>query len=166
LLPLIQTLFDIVRLRKGPEHIPRSSMLLLMAIALWIFAVLSQTLVIDRRGEADFGYEVLSALIAVICYSVILMTFGKSDRLVQTVTAAFGCSSLLIVALTIGSAVSTLAGSSTLMALFFWTYLPWALAVRGHIIARAIDRHWYLGITFAVLIFVLQYIFVIGFRTN
>jgi hypothetical protein len=59
-----------------------------------------------------------------------------------------------------------LAGSSTMMALFFWIYLPWALAVRGHIIARAIDRHWYLGITFALLIFVLQYVFVIGFRTN
>ena len=34
--------------------------------------------------------------------------------------------------------------------------LLWSIPVEGHIIARAIDRHWYVGIVAAMAVFVFQ----------
>lgn len=158
LLPLIQTLFEIVLFRKGPEHIPRSGVLLVVTIALWLVAGLGQIVLIDRGSEAGIVIDIFSALLAVICYTALLIAFGKGERLTQMITAALGCSALLLTVFTFSFLFARLIGSPTLVAVFFWIYLPWAIAVRGHIIARAIDRHWYLGLVFAVLIFVLQYV--------
>jgi hypothetical protein len=36
--------------------------------------------------------------------------------------------------------------------------LLWSVPVEGHIIARAISRHWYIGVLIAIAVFVLQYI--------
>ena len=158
MLPLIQTLFQIVLFRKGPEHIPRSGVLLAMTIVLWLVTGLAQIVLTDRGSEAGIVIDIFSALLAVICYLAILIAFGKSERLTQMITAALGCSALLLTAFTFCFLLARLMGSQTMVAVFFWIYLPWAIAVRGHIIARAIDRHWYLGLVFAVLIFVLQYV--------
>ena len=54
-LPLIRTLFDIALLRKGPDAIPRSSLLLLMAVGLWLFSSLAGLALIDRFEEADYA---------------------------------------------------------------------------------------------------------------
>lgn len=128
-----------------------------MAITLWLVVGLAQIVLIDRGSEAAIVLDIFSAFLAVICYTALLAAFGKSERLMQMLTAALGCSALINCAFTIGILVARLAGSSALIAIFFWIYLPWAIAVRGHIIARSIDRHWYLGLVFAVLILVLQY---------
>ena len=36
--------------------------------------------------------------------------------------------------------------------------LLWSVPVEGHIIARALGRHWYIGIVIAIGVFVLQYV--------
>lgn len=137
-----------------------------MTIVLWLVAGLAQIVLIDRGGEAGIVIDVFSALLAVTCYAAILVAFGKGERLTQMVTAALGCSALLLSVFTFCFLLSRLIGSQTLVQVFFWLYLPWAIAVRGHIIARSIDRHWYLGLVFAVSIFVLQYIAVNFLRAS
>ena len=47
-LPLVRTLLDITLLRKGPDAIPVSGMLLLMAIGLWLLSSLSVLSLIDQ----------------------------------------------------------------------------------------------------------------------
>jgi hypothetical protein len=47
-----------------------------------------------------------------------------------------------------------------LMTLVAWLILLWSVSVKGHIIASAIDRHWYIGLSIAVAVFVLQSIFI------
>jgi hypothetical protein len=46
------------------------------------------------------------------------------------------------------------------MTLVAWLILLWSVSIKGHIIASAIDRHWYIGLSIAVAVFVLQSIFV------
>jgi hypothetical protein len=36
--------------------------------------------------------------------------------------------------------------------------LLWSVPVEGHIIARATERHWYIGILVALAVFILQYL--------
>ena len=55
MLALFETLFDIIRLRKGPDAIPHSSVLLSIIIGLWIFAGLVMTLMTPELDEKDDG---------------------------------------------------------------------------------------------------------------
>jgi len=96
LLPFLQTLFDIALLRKGPEHIPRSVVMLVMAIALWFLSALTAFALIDRFDESDFFLEIFSALIAVACYSAIVILARRGPRLTQTMSAIIGCGALLM----------------------------------------------------------------------
>lgn len=158
LLPFIRTLFDIALLRKGPEHIPRSGVLLLMAIALWLFAVLTQLALIEQFSESDFALEVFSALIAITCYSTVVIGFGQAPRLTQTITALLGCGAILAVAFVFAYTFLLPFVGRAVMALVVWFVVLWSVSIKGHIIASAINRHWYLGLAIAVSIFVLQHV--------
>jgi hypothetical protein len=48
---------------------------------------------------------------------------------------------------------------ASLASVLVWLILIWSVPVKGHIIARAIGRHWYVGIAISVTIFILQYMF-------
>ena len=62
LLPLLRTLFDITLLRKGPDNIPSSMILLLLAIGLWLFSSLAVlALMIVRIGVPVAGIWLLGA---------------------------------------------------------------------------------------------------------
>ena len=158
MLPLIQTLFDIALLRKGPEHIPRSTALLIVVIGLWLFAVLVQMALIERIDEADFFYELFSALVGVISYSAVVIGFGQAPRLTQTITAILGCGALLAIIFTVGYVVLQAVGVPALMFIMVWAIVLWSLSIKGHIIASAIGRHWYLGLAIAVSVFILQHV--------
>ena len=93
-------------------------------VVLWLVAGLAQIVLIDRGDEAAIVIDIFSALLAVTCYAAILVGFGKGERLTQMVTAALGCSALLLSAFTFCFLLSQLIGSQTLVALFFWVYLP------------------------------------------
>ena len=156
-MPLIRTLFDIVLLRKGPEDIPRSAILLLMSLGLWLLAELTSLALIDRVDDADFLNETFSLLLAVIFYSAVVVIAGHAQRVLQTITAIVGCGALLALSFTavfvfFGQFVGAIA-----LELIVYLYLMWSVSVEGHIIARAIDRHWYIGILIALAAFALQF---------
>ncbi|MGI9270143.1 MAG: hypothetical protein ACR2QT_00085 [Woeseiaceae bacterium] len=158
LLPFLKTLFDIALLRKGPEHIPRSIVLLLMAVTLWLFAVLTQLALIDQFNESDFALEIFSALIAITCYSTVVIGFGQAPRLTQTITAILGCGAILAVTFVFAYTFLLPFVGRAVMALVVWFIVLWSVSIKGHIIASAINRHWYLGLAIAVSIFVLQHV--------
>ena len=158
LLPFLRTLFDIALLRKGPEHIPRSGVLLLMAIVLWLFAILSQLAIIEQFTESDFALEIFSAFIAVTCYSMVVIGFGQGSRLTQTITAILGCGAILGLTFSITYVLAQAMGSQLVMVLMVWFIVLWSISIKGHIIASAINRHWYLGMAIAVSVFVLQHV--------
>lgn len=158
LLPFIQTLFEIAVLRKGPQHIPRSNILLTLAVLLWLLAVLCQVAVIRSIDESDFVMELFSALVGVICFSAIVVAFGKAPRLTQTITAILGCGALIAFAFAFAYVFLQAIGSPVLTLLVVWAIVLWSVSVKGHIIASAIDRHWYAGLAVAVAVFIFQHV--------
>ena len=158
LLPLIQTLFDIALLRKGPQDIPRSSILLIFAILLWLAGLLCQLALIPQINESDFMLELFSLLIGVTCYAMVLISFGQAPRLTQTLTAILGCGALVAFAFTVVYVILNAIGSQMLMFIAVWTVVLWSISIKGHIIASAINSHWYAGLAIAVSVFILQHI--------
>ncbi len=158
MIPLIKTLFDIALLRKGPEAIPRSWFLFLMALALWLFSALAALALIEQFDEADFFLGLFSGTIGLACYAALVVVSGQPDRLLQTISAIIGCGALISMAFVAEYVLLLpfLGGVPT--GLVANLILLWSVPVEGHIIARAIDRHWYIGILIAIGVFALQYV--------
>jgi hypothetical protein len=158
LLPLVRTLFDITLLRKGPDAIPVSAILLLMAIGLWLLSSLSVLALIDQYDERDFTIGLYTALAGVVAYTVILVLAGHASRAMQTITAILGCGAVISLAFVAEFVLFMPLLGPTITGIIAQLILLWSVPVEGHIIARALGWHWYLGIVFAIGVFVLQYV--------
>jgi hypothetical protein len=157
-LPLIRTLFDIALLRKGPDSIPRSGILLLMSLGLWALAAFTFATLIDNADGSDFRRELLNFVLAMICYYTVLVATGFASRITQTLTALIGCGALMALCFTAALvSIGQLAGSAVISMLAI-SSLIWSLSVEGHIIARAINLPFYFGVLIAFGIFVFQYV--------
>lgn len=157
-LPLIRTLFDIVLLRKGPDAIPRSGVLLTMIIGLWLFSSLAAVALIEQFDETDFFLGLFSGLVGIVCYAVLVVASGNMPRMLQTVAAILGCGALISLAFVAEYVLFLPFLGELTTGLIANLILLWSVPVEGHIIARAINCHWYLGIVIAIVVFVLQYL--------
>ena len=157
MLALFQTLFDIVRLRKGPEAIPYSWVLCLVVLTLWLLAGFAIALSTESIDDRDFLNSTFTGVVALACYAAIVVSSGHTSRLLQTATAILGCGALisflyLVETVVLGPLVGEPVTTLIAMLIVFWS-----VPVEGHIIARAIDRHWYVGIAAAMAVFVFQW---------
>jgi len=155
-LPLIKTLFDIVLLRKGPEAIPRSGILLVLIIGLWLFSSLVALVLISQFDESEFFLGLFSAMVGVLCYAALVVISGHASRLLQTISAILGCGALISLAFVAEYVLFLPFLGEQSTGLIANLILLWSVPVEGHIIARAIERHWYIGILVAIAVFVLQ----------
>jgi len=156
MLALFQTLFDIIRLRKGPDAIPYSWFLCLITMALWLFAGMTMTIMAEGLGDKDFLIGTFTGVVGLACYASIVVLSGHTPRLLQTVTAVLGCGAVLSLLFVAGNLFLTPLLSESITNLVLTLILFWSIPVEGHIIARAIDRHWYVGIVAAMAVFVFQ----------
>ena len=156
MLPLIRTLFDIAFLRKGPESVPRSSILLFMSLILWGLAIAAYNTVFEPTNQVSFQREFLGFILGLACYFSVLAIAEVRDRAVQTFTALIGCGAIMVLCfiamvVTVGQLLGNLFVNMLVLA-----YLIWSISVEGHIIAKAIDRALYVGVIIAFVILVLQ----------
>jgi len=155
-LALLETLFHIIRLRRGPDAIPYSWLVCLITLTLWLVAGLVMTVMIDGMSDQDYLVGTFTGVVGLGCYASIIVLSGHAPRLLQSVTAILGCGavlSFLFVAVSVflmpflGESITSLVATLILL---------WSIPVEGHIIARATDRHWYIGIVTAMAVFVFQ----------
>jgi hypothetical protein len=157
-LPLIRTLFEIALLRKGPEAIPRSVMLLLLCIGMWIFSALAALALVQQMDESEFFLGLFSAAIGVWCYASLVVFSRHPARLLPTISAVIGCGALITLTFVAEYVIFLPFLGEALTGLIANLILLWSVPVEGHIIARAIDRHWYIGILIAITVFALQFL--------
>lgn len=156
MLSLIQTLFDIVRLRKGPDAIPYSLLLFSLIVALWLLAGLAMMVSTPDMDERDYVIGTLSGVIGLACYAAVIVIAGKRPRLLQAATALLGCGALLSLIFVAANAALTPILAANTVNLIVTLILLWSVPVEGHIISRTIDRHWYVGLMIAMAVFIFQ----------
>ncbi len=156
MLALIRTLFDIIRLRTGPETIPHSAVLFVIIAAMWLFAGVAMTVAAAELDEKDFAIGILTGIAGFACYAAIVLLSGKAARLLQTLMALLGCGALLSLMFVIGDLVLTPLLSENASNMIVTLILLWTVPVEGHIISRAIERHWYIGVVIAMAVFIFQ----------
>lgn len=157
MLALSATLFDIIRLRKGPDAIPYSWVLCLLTLVMWLFAGLVLTLLIDEMTDRDYVVGTFVGVVGLACYAALVVTMGHTPRLLQALTAVLGCGALITLLFVAGRVFLTPLIGDNLANFVVTLLLLWSVPVEGHILARAINRHWYVGIVVAMAVFIFQY---------
>lgn len=143
-------------MRKGPEHLPGSPIVLLFAVVLFAIAMLVSTVLIQGDGNDSMLLSIAVSVAGYGLYWFVMSMTGYAHRFVPTVSAIMACGSILtIVMVSVFLVLNPLVGANA-AAIVAWLILIWSVPVKGHIIARAIERHWYLGIAIALTIFILQ----------
>jgi hypothetical protein len=137
LLPVARQLLDIALLRRGPQDLPYSPTLLVLAISASALASLV------ARGAS--GMPLLS-LVLIVAYTAaflhgVLQMRQLTARFVQTATAVFGTDALItLVALPLLGAFTASGTQPAAGALLAYLALvAWNVAVLAHILRNALD---------------------------
>lgn len=156
---LLHVLFDICLLRRGPDDMPRSTLVFSISVGLWLFALAATMLAIGNFDGRDAAVAMASAVVGLLAYMTLISATGFTNRALQTLSALVGCGALISFAMLAFLLLVTPLAGALVANLGAFLLLAWSVPVKGHIIARALDRHWYVGIVISLAIFLLQLAF-------
>lgn len=111
----------------------------------------------ENPGQRSYGLSLAISAAGVAWYVLILLVTGHSRRMLQALTTIIGCGAILTMLIILESLLLRPMLGRDVANLLGLLIIFWSVPVEGHIIARAIDRHWYIGIAIAVVAFALQY---------
>ena len=158
MLTLFATLIDIVRLKKGPDAIPYSPIVFGVVLVLWLFAGVVALTTLPEFTDRDLIISLGASFAVLAFYAAIVVVAGHRPRVQQTISAVLGCGALLTFLFVASDALLTPLLSQNVAGLVATLILLWSIPVEGHILARAIERPWFVGFAAALSAFVLQYV--------
>ena len=155
IIALARAMWQICTLRRGPQDLPASSML--MVLMLLLNAVASATLeTIEIPATSAVMAAVIDAVVVVILIRVLLQATGRHNRFLQTVTAIAGTG--LVLSFFALPVVAWLAASVErrqdigIPMLLWLAVFGWNLLVIAHVLRHAIDSNLVVGFVLAVAI--------------
>ncbi|HKT71490.1 MAG TPA: hypothetical protein VJQ47_01260 [Steroidobacteraceae bacterium] len=139
---LIRLFTQIALLKRGPQDVPASSLLLALTIAAY-FSVNLVSSVLLPPFPGPLLLRVLADVAFTYIWYVLLLRFaGKPERFLQTTTAVFGFQCLLSPPLIAAAWLARIADDSvwqlpvTLVVLFL---IVWIVAANGRVVQAALD---------------------------
>ena len=88
-------------------------------------------------------------------YFLVIQVAGFPGRYLQSLTAILGVDAIITLIYLCGFVVINQFADSSTTLTFVWLITGWSVAVEGHIISRAIERPWAIGIAIAVVSYIL-----------
>jgi len=146
-------------LRKGPEQVPDSWLVFLFALIMMQFASFVAATLINLGEDYSHLLTFITNLLSVGIYAAILFVTGFFHRFVPIVSAILACGSILTLLFVATYVMLNPFLGGNLAAIVATLIIIWSVPVEGHIIARGIGQHWYIGIVIAMIVFILQYAF-------
>jgi hypothetical protein len=144
-------------LRKGPDSVPASLFVLAFSSGLLLLSFFCSAILLSATGNDHLGISFLITIASYFLYWAVLLVNGYSNRLLPTISSIMACGSILSIFQVAAQVFMGPFLSVNLTFIVAWLIEIWKIPVKGHIIARAIGQHWYLGILIAMTIFVMQY---------
>lgn len=146
-------------LRKGPEHVPRSWLVLLLAVGMMVLSVFCANVLIPSTGTRDYFVIYASSAVGLLIYSGVLIVTGYGRRLLPVLSAIVACGSLLTLIFVAEYVLLQPFLGVRIASILATLIIFWSVPVEGHIIARAIQQHWFAGIAIAMVVFIMQVAF-------
>ena len=156
MLELSRVLLQIMLLRRGPEHLPRSWLLLYVAFGVWMLPPLIEVMAMANRSASGLVRDVSAWALTTLMFAGLLVAVGRRERVVQTITAMIGIGAVINVsALLVQGLLGPILGLNVVGTILQLLIL-WAVVVKGHILARALEQPLIVGILVSVVIFVIR----------
>ena len=146
-------------LRQGPEQVPASWLVFLLAVALMQLTSFVGATLIDYGDNYSHLLAFISNLLGMSIYAAILFLAGFANRFLQTISAITACGAILGLLFVSSYVMLTPFLGKGIAVVLAMLFIFWSVPVEGHIIARAIEQSWYLGIAIAMVVFIVQYSF-------
>ena len=144
-------------LRQGPEQVPASWLVFLLAVALMQLTSFVGATLIDYGDNYSHLLAFISNLLGMSIYAAILFLAGFANRFLQTISAITACGAILGLLFVSSYVMLTPFLGKDIAVVLATLFIFWSVPVEGHIIARAIEQNWYLGIAIAMVVFIVQY---------
>lgn len=149
---LFGCLFDIILLRRGPESLPASPVLLVIAVALYVvlYAIgyhLFLRPIMPEASETSFVQIAAGSLLTLLWFRIAFQLARKPERFLQTMIATFAADTMAIPALPLLAAIMqyTKPGDTAAPILLLLSAAVvgiWILAVLVHIVKSAFEWSW------------------------
>jgi len=144
-------------LRQGPERVPASWLVFLLSIALMQLTSIVGATLIEYGDDYSHLLAFISSLLGMCIYAAVLFLTGFANRFLQTVSAIVACGAILGLLFVFSYVMLTPLVGKDIAVVVALLFIFWSVPVEGHIIARAIEQNWYLGIVIAMVVFIVQY---------
>jgi hypothetical protein len=146
-------------LRKGPEQVPDSWLVFLFALGLMQFASFVAATLINLGENYSHLLTFITNLLGMAIYSAVLFLTGQLRRFVPIMSAVIACGSILTLLFVAAFVLLNPFLGGDIAVVIATLIIIWSIPVEGHIIARGIEQHWYIGIVIAMTVFITQYAF-------
>ena len=101
----------------------------------------------------------ITNLLGMVIYSGVLFLTGQLRRFVPIMSAVIACGSILTLLFVAAYVLLNPFLGADIAVVVATLIIIWSIPVEGHIIARGIEQHWYIGIVIAMTVFITQYAF-------
>ena len=156
MLLLLNTYLDMIALRKGPNAVPSSSLVLSFSVLILVLAWMLQALLFDQGSDGSTLPALFGYLLALLFYSGVISAFGFPRRVRQSLSSIIACGSIIAAAAAVVHAVlAPMIGNGSANAIYTLIWF-WSVPVKGHIVALAINQHWFVGVTIAMAAFIMR----------
>ena len=155
-LTLFKTFVEIIFLRKGPGDIPHSPLLFVIVVAIWLLVGIVAVMVVESYQSSSFLIDLILAFVGLGIYAIVVNVFGKYARLIQCFTTILGCGIVFSILQFGGRLAFPLLLAETEVDWLLLLIWLWSIPVEGHIIARTIERQWFIGFLVALAVLFVQ----------
>lgn len=124
-----------------------------------VLSVFCANVLIPSTGEQDYFVIYASSTVGLLIYSGVLMVTGYGRRLLPVLSAIIACGSILTLLFVAEYLLLQPFLGERIASIVATLIIFWSVPVEGHIIARAIQQHWFAGIAIAMVVFIMQVAF-------
>lgn len=139
---LVKAFLDIALFRRGPQDLPPSSLLLLLALAFHLFGSTALSVTEYSPWQALLA-GIVDTVVLVLLAGTLLISYGKKERLTQTLTALAGTGGLISLAaiplVSLLAYLKTQDLATDVPILFLLLLIIWSIAIVGNILRHALS---------------------------
>lgn len=157
MLLLLKTFIDVLALRKGPESVPSSLLVLAIALSMMVISSFAAATLIDVSAERNYLATFGAYGLGIAFYGAVIYLTGHAARMLAAISTIIACGSLITLLFVAEFVLLGPLLGRDVAGLIATLIIFWSVPVEGHIMARAIGQHWFVGIGIAVIAFMLQY---------
>lgn len=149
---IVRTCWHICLLRQGPQMFPRSWMLFVILLLLYMAADVALFVAQGLRGRVLLPELLLDTALLLAFFALVLAIWQKIERFNQTLSALLGTGTIIMLVAVPLTLLATLLPASTgtqAAGVLLWVVLAWNVLVTGHILRHALNTWLTLGIVIA-----------------